>query len=654
MKKEKEVEITWCEAILCFDIETTSTKINGEKVAWMWGWSFSDCGKCEIGRTWEDFKNKLEYIKEKYDLSSKHKAIIWIHNLQHELQYLQGYFKINHKFGNVISCEMEECFQLRDTCILAGNISLEKLGIQLGFPKGDLNYDLIRTWDTEITEEEKNYMIRDVEILHKYITSQLEIYDFIAYIPYTNTSRCRIAGRNKCLYSKNSKSYKKQMHEMDMTVKQYEILKKCSMGGYIYANEKYCGKVLENVNSKDLDSSYPSEYLAALVPVGSPIDDFKDWIKSKEDIEKYSTSVCAAYIVTIHDLELKDGCQPTISEGHCEKISEDSEVRRHKIFYANEIKCGLLDLDLITLMRNYEVGDIEIHDVLAYYGGYMRKEMVELILDNYYEKSILKEDKKKDKRLEITYGVVKQILNGHSGNEIMDPCKYAASKEQGIFLYNTDKARYRIYQQGIWVLANARFRFHNVIRELGDDFVLAAVDGIKYLNEHEALFKEDNEKHLSRCKETLKFYKISKELTVRNHTIGSWEDEGIITKFKCLQQSCYATYKDDEFKITVSSLNKTKGSEYLMKISNGNVDKAFANFNRNLVVPPEYSGNMDTKKSPDTISGYIKDYTGKESYYESKGYFYIKAIGWKFKAEDDETQEEMLHEMEIEEQLVMN
>lgn len=91
-----------------------------------------------------------------------------------------------------------------------------------------------------------------------------------------------------------------------------------------------------------------------------------------------------------------------------------------------------------------------------------------------------------------------------------------------------------------------------------------------------------------------------------------------------------------------------------MKISNGNVDKAFANFNRNLVVPPEYSGNMDTKKSPDTISGYIKDYTGKESYYESKGYFYIKAIGWKFKAEDDETQEEMLHEMEIEEQLVMN
>lgn len=642
MKNKKE-KVKIEDVILCFDIETTSTKVNEKKIAWMWGWSWAENGEIRLGRTWEEFSQLLNETKKKYGLNEKKKAIIWIHNLKHELQYLKGYYKITRIFGNVISANLGSCYILRDTCKLCGGLSLEKLGAQLGYEKGDLDYNLIRTSETALTEDEKWYMKRDVEILDKYITSQKKLYKKLERIPLTDNGRSRMTTRQICIYdNKNINKYRAFVHSMDMTEDEYCLLKQCSMGGYSFSSLSKCEKILRNVHSMDIDSSYPSEYLAARVPVGEYMD-VSDWAGSEEDVRKYTDYMCIAYALTIRGVKLKRTGHPSISVGHCKEIKGET-VRQQKVIEAEEMTLGLLDLDLLTFFEEYTYESITVLKAFGYDRGFMRKEMVDVILTDWRTKSSLK-DTKDDHPDE--YRLSKQILNGHSGNEIQDPCRYSSSDKQGLYLYNSDNERYRIYQQGLWILASARYRLHRVIDKLGDDFVSCDTDGIKYIGEHKDIFEEDNKNQITKLKECLYYYSLDKSLIkYSKHELGTWEDEGDFELYKTLQMKCHAYLKNGKFGITLASLNKTRGAEYLLKLGNGNAEKALKYFNFDLEVPAEYSGNHEVKFEDEEVSGEITDYLGKKGKYESKGYVYIKEIPWRLRQEEETTKEEAMEDLE--------
>ena len=46
-----------------FDIESTSTIIDGEKVAFMYHWQFGINGRCIHGRTWKEFTDFLDWLQ---------------------------------------------------------------------------------------------------------------------------------------------------------------------------------------------------------------------------------------------------------------------------------------------------------------------------------------------------------------------------------------------------------------------------------------------------------------------------------------------------------------------------------------------------------------------------------------------------------------
>ena len=59
-----------------FDTETTSTKVNGHKVAFTYFWQFAltDNFYC-YGRTWLEFRTLINYISSRLSLNPKHALI---------------------------------------------------------------------------------------------------------------------------------------------------------------------------------------------------------------------------------------------------------------------------------------------------------------------------------------------------------------------------------------------------------------------------------------------------------------------------------------------------------------------------------------------------------------------------------------------------
>ena len=52
-----------------FDIETSSTFIEDDKVAFMYMWTFGICDKIVYGRTWEQFLELCKTLQEHFNLS---------------------------------------------------------------------------------------------------------------------------------------------------------------------------------------------------------------------------------------------------------------------------------------------------------------------------------------------------------------------------------------------------------------------------------------------------------------------------------------------------------------------------------------------------------------------------------------------------------
>ena len=138
---------------------------------------------------------------------------------------------------------------------------------------GDLDYSLIRTDVTRVTEKELGYMLNDVIILIYYITEQIEQYGNIAKIPLTNTGRVRQAVKQKAFSKENRYLTQKQMSMLTLTPELYLKLKRAFAGGFTHANKNYIGKIVQGVQSMDFTSSYPTVLLSSnRYPMSRPLE----------------------------------------------------------------------------------------------------------------------------------------------------------------------------------------------------------------------------------------------------------------------------------------------------------------------------------------------------------------------------------------------
>ena len=272
-----------------FDIETTSTTYNGQKTAfayiWMIGFGYGN--DVFYGRTWKQFVATCKLIQRSLGLHEERRLVVYVHNLGYEFQFMRKYFDWNTVFAiderKPIKALCSLGIEFRDSYILSG-YSLANTAKNLSKHSvkklvGDLDYSLVRTSDTPLTEVEMGYCRNDIDVVLAYINEQIEQYGDINKVPLTNTGRVRSYVKHNCYYDdknhrKSSKGkyvrYKRIMDDLTLTPNMYLQLKTSFMGGFTHSNPNHTGMVHKNVASIDLTSSYPSVMLAEQYPMSRP------------------------------------------------------------------------------------------------------------------------------------------------------------------------------------------------------------------------------------------------------------------------------------------------------------------------------------------------------------------------------------------------
>ena len=273
--KTKKIDNT----IYTFDIETTSylllnnevltardyQKLSSdeqekcEKQACMYVWQFSINEDVYYGRTWSEFKLFLNRL----ELNDDTRKIVFIHNLSFEFQALWSVLRIksvmSRKQRKLITCQLEDYnIELRCTLMLS-NLKLEKLPDVYNLPVrkkvGDLDYSLLRTPATPLTDRELGYCEFDCLVTYWYIKAELETYERVDKLPVTSTGKVR--KQLQRLVLKNPRYVRKVSSQINTEPEVYNMMVEAFAGGYTHANYIYSDDVLDNVDSYDETSAYP-------------------------------------------------------------------------------------------------------------------------------------------------------------------------------------------------------------------------------------------------------------------------------------------------------------------------------------------------------------------------------------------------------------
>lgn len=610
-KTHKEKEVIYNDTIITFDIEVTSGWIlNGkvipfdksknkkfyeplEKTSLCYIWQASIEDVVYYDRYLETFVDFLEEVEEKFD----GKKIIWVHNLSYEFQFLLNLFEFTKIFARtphkVIYAEKDN-FTFRCSYFLT-RLSLEKWAIDKKLPvkklDGDLNYLKIRTPLTQLTEDELNYCEHDCLVVYHGIKQYLDRYKHLNKIPLTQTGEVRKEVK-KILHG-NYKHFKKCTELLPSNAYEYARLKECFAGGWTHANYTYSGKILRNVTSKDIASSYPTVMIAYKYP-------YSKWQKVKSINDFNNSDYSMILDVTLKGIISKYE-NNYISYNKCyytKNVAKDNG----RIIKADEIRMVLTNVDYNIIVNTYEIKTIEINDVWVSINQYLPTEFVKFILKLYGDKTTLKGIKE----FESQYATSKQFINslfGMSVTAILQENVIFSNNEwqvetMDIEAINTglDKLRekpyknFLAYQWGVWVTAYARRALWTPIQEIDEDVIYCDTDSIKYMGNHDEVFNRYNEKIVHDLETACKFHNIDTELLRpkdRNgvsHQIGIFEDDGKYEEFITLGAKRYAFKKDGKLNITVSGVSKKTGAKAL--------NNSLKNFNENLEFNYDESGKL--------------------------------------------------------------
>ena len=252
----------YCNNIFTFDIECSSAWLeNGKVIGYRKGetsdywnnlqslslcyiWQFSCDGVVYYGRELRDFINVLD------DLPKDANIIIWVHNLSYEFMFLSNiltWFKVfarsPHKPMKASSKEYPN-IEFRCSYFLT-RLSLDAWGKQLGVKKavGDLDYDILRTPLTPLTEKELHYCEQDCLVVEAGIRDYCKTYISQHKIPLTQTGTVRKVVKEMLTADSNYVKFIKKLVPHD--AKEYKRLQQVFAGGYTHANQLYAGKLID-------------------------------------------------------------------------------------------------------------------------------------------------------------------------------------------------------------------------------------------------------------------------------------------------------------------------------------------------------------------------------------------------------------------------
>lgn len=584
--------------IYTFDIETTSyyildgniysaieyQKLNKKEReraifrSCMYTWQFSVNDTVYYGRTWKEFKCLLNKINELIP----EKKIIFIHNLAFEFQYLKGEFNISdviaRKSRKVMAANLVDYnFELRCSYFMS-NCSLEKLADLYNLPvkklKGDLDYELIRTNITPLTEEELGYCENDCLVVYYYIKFELETYETITKIPRTSTGHVR--QELKDLIRKDY-AYKRIVSKSVNTDPHvYNLLVQAFQGGYTHANFIYTDEVIKNVDSWDFTSSYPY----VLVTHKYPATKFKPCrIKS---VEQFNRKIFA-YLCVVKFTHVKSKYyNHFLSKSKCIDITK-GVYDNGRIISAESFTMVVTDVDFDIILQAYHC-NYEILECYYSIYKYLPKQFINFILDKY----VIKTQYKGIKEKELEYQKEKSKFNSLYGmsvtNNIRDKVDFdndtknwsetpITNEEIIEALKKEEKDGFMSFAWGVWVTAYARNNLIKNIIKLDDYVIYCDTDSIKVVNGYDkSVIDNYNEFVYKKIKHVSEVLQIPiekfapEDIKGVKRPLGVFDDDGHYLEFitqgakkyavKKLVKDAYTGEEHEKIEITVSGVPK--------------------------------------------------------------------------------------------------
>lgn len=632
-----------------FDIEVSSFYQNEEKKACMYVWQFGILNWVTYGRTWEEFKKFMKVLSTILGLDENHRLVVYIHNFAYEFQFMRKQFEWDKIFflderkpvyaitgGFEFRCSLK----LSSKSLAKVGEDLQKYHVEKKI--GDLDYSLIRTSITPLTETELGYCENDIRVILAYIQEKIETDGNISLIPLTNTGYVRNHCRKACF--KKYTKYRGMMSELILDSEEYKQLKRGFGGGFTHASAKYSGKVLENVGSFDFTSSYPAVMLSEKFPMSRSriIEDIAD----SSQLYYYLTHYCCLFDVTFTDIVPKVDYDHPIS--YSKLIDSENVVQDNgRVVTATSLTITCTEQDFFVYSVFYKWDNMQIHRFRVYDKGYLPTPFVKAILEMYKKKTTLKDVEGE----EINYMISKNMLNSAYGMAVTDIVRdvieynndeYSSTKpdiDEAIKQYNDGKRRFLFYPWGVWVTAYARANLFSGIMACGDDYIYSDTDSIKVVNvdSHMEYINKYNEQINDKLAKAAEFHGIDiSEFSPKNKKgkekpIGVWDYEGIYNKFKTIGAKRYLVEKSGKYYLTVAGVNKEKARDYIVK----NWENPFDALNDHLVIPSDYSGRLTLTYIDEPCSGIVEDYLGNIGKFSELSYIHMEPSEYELTLSDE-------------------
>lgn len=544
------------------------------------------------------FNELCAEVRSKKDGKKQPVLILWVANLGHEWAFLKKQFAqvgISDLFAKddrtPLKIVLQGVVELRECIGLFGS-SLAKIAKDYTATQklvGDLDYSLIRTAETTLTDDEYAYCKNDVVILDELAEVAFKKFtDKGLKIPMTSTGILR----QKCKNAIKNVRFEYRDNEKLMPQSEYDyylMRRYMFSGGLSGTSPIYVGKHIKRCKCADITSDYPAQINHKLYPAGELHECPPEEIHTHRGQFKILLFSCDLRPKTKHAVISKEKILnfPKSAEQY---VSDDSPIKipcsscvvvNGKLLFGDNVCMLLNDVDLRALSELYHFANVKIYrswyfTCKAFAPRFLRDTMNK----DYMTKQSLKATGQSDT---IMYKEAKSAVNSYYGmtaQKLYD-CLYTYDKLPDIDDYDiTSTAAELSYAQkrermwlspyiGYWCTSYARAILMHYIAKYPDMILQYDTDSLYYITDTDIISAEriaEFENDLQRYNRVLaqqnnEIFKGDKHF----EDLGAWEiDKDDYIGFKGLGAKRYLLQKPDgSLKPVVAGMVKSSFIDYI-------------------------------------------------------------------------------------------
>lgn len=407
--------------------------------------------------------------------------------------------------------------------------------------KGELDYEAYREVGHELTESEKDYIRRDVQIVAKVLS------DFI------DEGLTKMTAGSNALYQYKrmlggERGFRHVYPELDQ--EEDAFIRKAYRGGFTYADPRYQGKEVGEGIVFDVNSLYPSVMHDCTLPVGKP-----KWFDGEPmPTKRYPLWVA---LVTCR-FKVKENHIPCIQLKGNFKFAQTEYIRNSGV----SVTFTVTSVDWELIKQQYDVIGVK------WFGGYAfqasNEQFIEYV-DTYTEQKIQASKEGNAGKRQIAK-LMLNSLYGKFATRIEVRSRKPELQEDGVVRYVDMEPQIRrpVYLPvGVFVTSYARYKTITSAQSVYDRFLYADTDSLHLLGTE-----------------------IPECLDVDPVKLGAWKHESTFTRAKFLRAKCYTEEINGNLSTHVAGMPSNIHSQVTMD-----------NFN----LGAEYEGKLYQKRVPGGI-----------------------------------------------------